>query len=82
MKIMKDSFSTQKFVGCPGEICFSELNRSTGSIRHQDLAAKLTDPEWLVKLAYLSDIFNRLNELNKLLQGSHKTLCINFEHSS
>ena len=50
------------------------FSRTGSNIRYQVLAAKLTDQEWLVKLAYLSDVFNRLNELNKSLQGSHNTV--------
>ena len=50
------------------------FSRIGSNIRYQVLASKLTDQEWLVKLAYLSDVFTRLNELNKSLQGSHNTV--------
>ena len=44
------------------------------SLNEDTKTLQLTDPEWLVKLAYSSDIFNCLNELNKSPQGSHTTL--------
>ena len=34
-----------------------------------ELAAKLTDPNWIVKLLYFSCIFEKLNGLNLSLQG-------------
>lgn len=37
-------------------------------------AAKFSDEEFLMKLAYLSDIFGKLNELNLQLQGRDKHL--------
>jgi zinc finger BED domain-containing protein 5/7/8/9 len=36
--------------------------------------SKLSDNEWLIKLAYLNDIFRRINALNKSLQGSSSTI--------
>jgi len=38
------------------------------------LADKFSDEKWFLKLAYLCDIFNLLNELNLLLQGKMTTL--------
>ena len=35
---------------------------------------KLNDRCWTLKLSYLSDIFSRLNALNKSLQGQHETV--------
>ena len=35
---------------------------------------KLSDKEWLKKLAYLTDIFTRINLLNKSLQGRFTTI--------
>ena len=37
--------------------------------RKHELAAKLTDSDWIVKLLYLSCIFQKLNGLNLSLQG-------------
>jgi len=38
------------------------------------LSERLNDFSWLASLAYLSDIFAHLNELNLSLQGSHVTI--------
>ena len=38
------------------------------------LAARLTEPRWLLKLAYLTDIFSELNSLNVSMQGKDETL--------
>ena len=38
------------------------------------LAAKLEDQTWLAHLAYLTDVFGHLNELNTSLQGNDKTV--------
>ena len=37
--------------------------------RKHELASNLIDPDWIVKLLYLSCIFVKLNGLNLLLQG-------------
>ena len=37
--------------------------------RKNELAAELTDPDWIVKLLYSSCIFDKLNGLNLSLQG-------------
>uniref|UniRef100_A0A667XAV2 C2H2-type domain-containing protein n=1 Tax=Myripristis murdjan TaxID=586833 RepID=A0A667XAV2_9TELE len=66
---------------------FHKLCDETGSDHHQleqvcnflsehghPLAAKLEDQTWLAHLAYLADVFGRLNELNTSLQGNDKTV--------
>ncbi|XP_045404256.1 zinc finger MYM-type protein 6 isoform X1 [Lemur catta] len=40
---------------------------------HSDLAKYFHDQEWVAKLAYLSDIFSLINELNLSLQGTLTT---------
>nr|XP_055197810.1 zinc finger MYM-type protein 6 isoform X2 [Nyctereutes procyonoides] len=42
--------------------------------KHSDLAKYFLDEEWVAKLAYLSDIFSLINELNSSLQGTMTTL--------
>ena len=42
--------------------------------KQSPLAAHFSDTEWVAKLAYLDDIFNLLNTLNLLLQGTTKTV--------
>ncbi|XP_032244048.1 zinc finger MYM-type protein 6 isoform X1 [Phoca vitulina] len=42
--------------------------------KHSDLARYFLDEEWVAKLAYLSDIFSLINELNSSLQGTMTTL--------
>ena len=37
--------------------------------RKRELAAELTDPDWIVKLLYLTCILEKLNGLNLSLQG-------------
>lgn len=44
------------------------------SEQEHDLAEKCSDENFLAKLAYLSDIFGKLNELNLQLQGKDKHL--------
>ncbi|XP_008052733.1 zinc finger MYM-type protein 6 [Carlito syrichta] len=41
--------------------------------KHSDLAKYFHDEEWVAKLAYLSDIFSLVNELNLSLQGTLTT---------
>ena len=41
--------------------------------KNSDLANKFSDEKWLLKLAYLCDIFNLLNKLNLSLQGKMTT---------
>jgi len=38
------------------------------------LADKFNDESWVAKLAFLSDIFERLNELNNEMQGKNRTM--------
>lgn len=42
--------------------------------KHSDMAKYFVDEEWVAKLAYLSDIFSLINELNLSLQGTMTTL--------
>ena len=42
--------------------------------KNSDLADKFSDEKWVLKLAYLCDIFDLLNELNLSLQGKMATL--------
>ncbi|XP_045714387.1 zinc finger MYM-type protein 6 isoform X3 [Phyllostomus hastatus] len=42
--------------------------------KHSDLANYFLDEEWVARLAYLSDIFSLINELNLSLQGTMTTL--------
>ena len=42
--------------------------------KNPDLASKFNDEKWTLKLAYLCDIFNHLNELNLSLQGKLTTV--------
>lgn len=44
------------------------------SEKKSPLAAHFSDEEWVAKLAYLCDIFNLLNELNRSLQGKMTTV--------
>lgn len=41
--------------------------------KNSDMKNLLCDGEWLSKLAYLTDIFDRLNTLNMSLQGANTT---------
>ncbi|XP_012385999.1 zinc finger MYM-type protein 6 isoform X2 [Dasypus novemcinctus] len=41
--------------------------------KHSDLAKYFHDEEWVAKLAYISDIFSLINELNLSLQGTMTT---------
>ena len=45
---------------------FSRNDRKESQVYHR----KLSDPKWVTHLAYLVDIFTRLNILNKSLQGA------------
>ena len=42
--------------------------------KNSDLANKFSDEKWVLKLVYLCDIFNLLNELNLSLQGKMTTV--------
>ena len=42
--------------------------------KNSDLSNKFSDEKWVLKLAYLCDIFNLLNELNLSLQGKMTTV--------
>jgi hypothetical protein len=43
------------------------------SFTTSDLSNRFTDEMWLSRLAYMADIFCRLSELNKSLQGFRTT---------
>ena len=69
--IIKIFFSIRKFVGCPA------VNFSRGcmnSERKSDLSHYFQDKKWVARLAYLSDIFSYINELNLKLQGPDTTI--------
>jgi len=42
--------------------------------KNSDLANKFSDEKWVLKLAYLCDIFHLLHELNLSLQGKMTAL--------
>ena len=50
------------------------LSHQRGSREGNDLASKFNDEHFLMKLAYLSDMFVKLNELNMQLQGNNTHL--------
>ncbi|KAE8298233.1 Zinc finger MYM-type protein 6 [Larimichthys crocea] len=52
----------------------SEIRMFLEEERMYEAAAKFGDDMFLIKLAYLSDIFSKLNELNLQLQGKDKHL--------
>ena len=53
----------------------SEFFKRINKTRSPEFVQKLSDSQWLQKLAYLSDIFSRLNLLNMSLQGRfHKVI--------
>ena len=47
----------------------SEFFKRVNKTRSSEFVQKLSDSQWLQKLAYLFDIFSRLNLLNLFLQG-------------
>ena len=53
---------------------FSEFFKRANKTRSPEFVKKLSDSQWLQKLAYLSDIFSRLNLLNLSLQGRFHTV--------
>jgi hypothetical protein len=63
-----------KYAGCPVEMfcvdCFNCEEKSIFFLRDVlYLARFFEDEEWLCRLANLTDIFQKLNELNLALQG-------------
>ena len=52
----------------------SEFFKCVNKTRSPEFVRKLSDSQWLQKLAYLSDIFSRLNLLNLSLQGRFHTV--------
>ena len=39
-----------------------------------DITDNFSDPQWVAKLAYLADVFNKLNELNLSIQGGYVSI--------
>ena len=52
----------------------SEYFKRVNKAKSPEFVQKLSDSQWLQKLAYLSDIFSRLNLLNLSLQGRFHTV--------
>ena len=52
----------------------SEFFKRINKTRSPEFVQKLSDSQWLQKLAYLSDTFSRLNLLNLSLQGRFHTV--------
>ncbi|XP_023240180.1 protein FAM200A-like [Centruroides sculpturatus] len=44
------------------------------TVERHEYAALFADDEWVCKLAYLSDIFIQLNELNRKMQGKNENI--------
>ena len=42
--------------------------------KHHSLAEKVNGPAWVAKLAFLSDMFEHLNNLNTEMQGKNQTI--------
>ncbi|KAJ3609889.1 hypothetical protein NHX12_021983 [Muraenolepis orangiensis] len=74
-----------KFLCCSAVLFHSEARwLSPGKVREEirvfleesmhEAARKFSDEQFLMKLAYLSDVFGKLNELNLQLQGRDKHL--------
>jgi len=51
----------------------SELQIFLSNCNHE-LSNRFKDEVWLSRLAYLADIFSRLNDINISLQGAHTTI--------
>ena len=49
--------------------------RCAKSYTCEDFVASLEDNEFLLKLAYLVDIFEAINLLNQSIQGTYATIC-------
>ena len=52
----------------------TEFFSQDSKAKSEEFSRKLLDDEWLLKLAYLNDIFGRLNILNRSLQGPSTTI--------
>jgi len=50
-----------------------ELDMYLSEQKHQRFAF-MSNPSWLMRLAYLADIFTKLNEVNLYLQGRNVTV--------
>jgi hypothetical protein len=44
------------------------------TLQEHELGELVSDVEWVAKLAYFSDIFVHLNELNRKMQGKSKNI--------
>lgn len=50
------------------------------SINHQfDLQSRMTDTQWLARLAYLTDIFAKINDVNLTLQEKWTTIFVAYD---
>ena len=52
----------------------TEFFSQDSKAKSKEFSRKLLDDEWLLKLAYLNDIFGPLNILNRSLQGPSTTI--------
>ena len=52
----------------------TEFFKRDNKTKSLEFIQKLSDSQWLQKLAYLTDIFSRLNSLNLSLQGRFATV--------
>ena len=59
------------FLGFHDSIVADEKIVKCGEDQNFNLFAKFQSYKWLQQLAYLSDIFNKLNDLNSSLQGRY-----------
>jgi hypothetical protein len=55
-------------------VCLMDEVKLFLSEHNPEMGKKLEDSKWILKLAYLSDIFSRLNELNLSLQGRNSNI--------
>jgi len=74
-------FYIQKLGGCPEVKFFTRLFELRDEVKiflkehtKKNLFEWFHDENWLIKLAYLSDIFNKLNETNLGLQGKETSI--------
>ena len=76
--IIKIFFSIRKFVGCPavklsrGYMTSERKLSCFYLIKKSDMSHYFQHKKWVARLAYLSDIFSYINELNLKLQGPFK----------
>jgi hypothetical protein len=76
---MINFFFIPKLGGCHGGMCLAAYLNVVSEVQivlsdtTSDLENRFTDEMWLSRLVFLEDIFCRLNELNKSLQGFRTT---------